>query len=142
MSGTSNGPKNAAVEEWHFLLDTRDAESRYGIEPVDHLTPEALFKRQWALAIMEQALLCLRLEYKAAQKEQLFDGIKKSLTEELDAPSHAQLAERLKMTTGAVKTAAHRLRRRYREILRDEIAQTVANPESLEEEIRDLINCL
>ena len=126
MSGTSNGPKNAAVEEWHFLLDTRDAESRYGIEPVDHLTPEGALRAAVGVRPSWSRHCCASgwNTRKAAQKEQLFDGHPQvsSRTEELDAPSHAQLAERLKMTTGAVKTDRPiDCGRRYREILGDEI---------------------
>jgi RNA polymerase sigma-70 factor (ECF subfamily) len=123
-------------------IDTRDAEDRYRAEPVDNVTPELLFTRHWALALLDQVLSRLRQEYKARSKEPLFEGLKKALTGELDAPSYAQLAAQLKMDPNAVKVAAHRLRQRYRDVLRDEISQTVADRESLEEEIRDLFNCL
>jgi len=123
-------------------IDTRDAEDRYRAEPVDNMTPELLFTRHWALTLLDQALGRVRQEYRARSKETLFDGLKKALTGDLDAPSYAQLAAQLKMEPDTVKVAAHRLRQRYRDVLRDEILQTVADRESLEEEIRDLFNCL
>jgi RNA polymerase sigma-70 factor (ECF subfamily) len=123
-------------------LDTRDAEDRYRIEAVDSMTPEALFVRRWALTVLDHVFIRLRQEYVEIEKESLFDGLKSALVGEPDASSYAQLAEQLGTTPGAVKVAAHRLRQRYRELLRDEVSQTLADGESVDEEIRDLFNCL
>jgi RNA polymerase sigma-70 factor (ECF subfamily) len=123
-------------------LDTLGAESRYRLEPVDHLTPEKLFERQWALTVLEQVLARLQAECLAADNLTAFDGLKRFLTAGRPATAYGQAADELGMTPGAVKVAVHRLRRRYRELLREEIAQTVAGPEEIDDEIRYLLACL
>lgn len=123
------------------IVSLEDLESRYGREPVDTLTPERIFERQWALALLNQVLSRLQAEMTANNKGLLFDTLKDHLTGNQSA-SHATIAARLGMTEGAIKTAAHRLRRRYRDLLREEIAQTVACPDEIEEEIRYLLDCL
>jgi RNA polymerase sigma-70 factor (ECF subfamily) len=122
-------------------LDGLAAESRYCLEPAHDLTPEKMFEKQWALSLLEQVLSRLHDEMTADGKAALFDALQSVLTGG-KASTYAIIAEKLKMTEGAVKTAAHRLRRRYRELLREEIAQTVAGPEEIEEEIRYLLSCL
>jgi len=123
-------------------LDTSDALGRYQVEPVDHMTPDLLFQRDWALEVLSQVLSRLREEYVRRNSLALFEGLKNAMAGELDAPSYAQLAQQLTTTPQAVKTAAHRLRARYREILRDEVAQTVADPALVDEEICELRACL
>jgi RNA polymerase sigma-70 factor (ECF subfamily) len=119
-------------------LDFEVGESRYHREPVDQQTPESLYERGWALAILEQTLARLRQELANAGKEKLFECLKGALAGEGLQASYAQIAEQLGMSEQAVKVAAHRLRRRYQELLRAEIAQTVASPEEVEDELRDL----
>ena len=126
----------------HIALDAASAESRYALEPADAMTPERLYQRRWALAVLDQVLLRLRHDFAARGSEPLFDALKNTLTDQSSAPTYAQIARQLNMTEGAVKTAAHRLRRRYRELLREEIAQTVATPELIDEEIRFLLESL
>ena len=126
----------------HLSLDTADAETHYRAEPADDMTPERLFERRWALAVLDQVLDRLRREYTDQGKAATFDALKGSLAGETDAPAYAHVAQRLGTTEGAVKVTAHRLRKRYREILRDEIAQTVSAPELVDEEIRYLLRCL
>jgi len=121
-----------------FSIDIRDAEGRYLREPVDDLTPEALFDRRWALTLLENIFDDLRAEYRRADKSVLFDALKSQLTGGPDASPHAEIAARLGMTENAVQVAAHRLRRRYREALHARIATTVADPADVEDEIRDL----
>ena len=121
-------------------LDALDAEARYAIEPADEETPERLFDRRWALAVLDQVLARLRDEYGAAGKGGLYHAIEGCLTG--GAADYASVARGLKMTEGAVRVAVHRLRRRYRDLLRQEIAQTVDSPEHVEEEISYLLNCL
>jgi RNA polymerase sigma factor (sigma-70 family) len=122
-------------------LDSLAAESRYRLEPADDLTPEKLFEKQWALSLLEQVLSRLQGEMAADGKGSLFEALEGVLTG--DRPdAYAAIAKKLKMTEGAVKTAAHRLRRRYRELLREEISHTVAGPEEVEDEIRYLLSCL
>jgi RNA polymerase sigma-70 factor (ECF subfamily) len=123
-------------------LDGLDAEARYALEPADNLTPERLFERRWALAVLDQVLARLRREYLDRGGKATFEALKGVLEGDADVASYAELARQLNMTEGAVKVAAHRLRRRYRELLRDEIAQTVATPELVDEEIRYLLACL
>jgi RNA polymerase sigma-70 factor (ECF subfamily) len=122
-------------------LDAPNAESRYRIEPADDLTPEKLFEKQWALALLERVLSRLQAEQTADGKAALFEALQGALTGRKTA-NYAELGARLGMMEGAIKTAVHRLRKRYRELLRDEIAQTVAGPEEIDEEIRYLLSCL
>jgi len=125
-----------------IALDGLDAEARYALEPADDLTAERLFERRWAVAVLDLCLARLNKEYAGRGDAGTFEALKGSLTATVDAPAHADVARRLGMTEGAVKVAAHRLRKRYREILRDEIAQTVASPDLVDEEIRYLLSCL
>lgn len=106
------------------------------------MTPDRLFKHRWALAVLDQVLVRLRQDYLNRGQVGLFDALKHALTGTADVLSYAQIAGQLQMTEGAVKVAAHRLRRRYRELLRDEISQTVAAPELVDEEIACLFQCL
>lgn len=119
-----------------------DAEARYAIEPADDMTPERLFDRRWALAVLDQVLARLCQGYADAGKGPLFDALKDCLTPRREGLAYARIASRLGMTEGAVKVAVHRMRRRYRDLLRDEIAQTVDSPQQVEEEIAYLLNCL
>jgi RNA polymerase sigma-70 factor (ECF subfamily) len=121
-------------------LDTHSAESRYAMEPVDGTTPEKIFDRRWAITLLEQVLGRLRGEFSAIGKSALFDELKPTLTG-ASAP-YAQIAARLNMTEGAVKVAAHRLRQRYRELVREEVAQTVGNAGDVDEELRELMSAL
>ena len=123
------------------LISLDSAESRYAVEPADALTPERLFERRWALAVLDQVLARLAAQYAQREESALFDALKETLITSA-TPSHARIAESLGMTPGAIKVAAHRLRRRYRDILREEIAQTVASPEEINDEISYLLKCL
>lgn len=123
-------------------LDFASAEGRLSREPSHLLTAEKAFARRWALTLLEQVLAALREEFVAAGKAEYFDRLKVFLSGEKNATSHADVAAELKMTEGAVKVAVHRLRRRYRELLREQIAQTVADPELIDDEIRELFAAL
>ena len=103
--------------------------------------PEKLFERRWAFALLDHVLLHLESQYAARHEAALFAALKPLLTAGPLA-SYADIAAALAMNEGAVKTAAHRLRRRYRDLLREEIAHTVADPEQINEEITYLLNCL
>jgi len=120
-------------------LDFPAAENRYRLEPADELTPERLYEKRWALALLDRVLQRLRDELAGAGKLARFDHLKQFLTGEPETESYRQIAGELAMSEGAVKVAVHRLRRRYRELLEDEIAQTVAGPEEVEEERRALL---
>jgi DNA-directed RNA polymerase specialized sigma24 family protein len=121
---------------------TIDAESRLGPDPAHNLTPEALFDRRWALALLDRVLQRLAAEMVTGGRGLLFDRLKPALLGESQAPSSAKVARELGMTEGAVRVAAHRLRARYRELLRDEIGQTVADPSEIDDEIRELFHAL
>jgi RNA polymerase sigma-70 factor (ECF subfamily) len=123
-------------------LDIENAENQYIREPCDELSPEKLFERSWALAVLDRTMVRLQVEAVAAKKEKHFDCLKMYLTAEKNAIPYNEVAVRLKMTEGAVKVAVHRLRQRYRDLLRDEIAQTVTTEEQINEEIRDLFTAL
>jgi DNA-directed RNA polymerase specialized sigma24 family protein len=126
----------------HASIDRETAEGRYASEPADDLTAERLYERRWALTVLDRTLARLRAEYEAAGNADLFDELSAALTGAADAAGHEQSAQRLGMTAGAVKTAAHRLRRRYRETLRAEIAETVVDDADIDQEIRDLFAAL
>src|SRR5580658_4615133 len=96
-------------------IDFHNAESQGGFEPAQNLTPEAIFQRRWASALLEQALARLRGEYAAAGKESVFEQLKQTLTEGRGAIAYAGLAAQLEISEAAVKMAVHRLRQRYRE---------------------------
>ncbi len=123
-------------------LDADAAESRYGQEPTHDMSPEKLFERSWALTVLGQAMERLKAEFTTAGKERFFDCLKGYLAAQTDAISYKDAAAQLGMTEGAVKVAVHRLRRRYRELVRDQIAATVATQDQVDEEIADLFAAL
>ncbi len=123
-------------------IDIAAAESSGGLDPADHLTAERVFERRWALTLLEQVLRRLRADYVRDGRENLFEQLKPTLTEASRTVGYAEIATRLGTTEGAVKVAVHRLRQRYREVLRAEIADTVASPGEVEDEIRNLFAAL
>ena len=123
-------------------IDAQDAEGRYLIEPADPMTPEKLYERRWALTVIDQALARLQNEYAASGRGAIFEKLKGELTSTASRPPHAEIGRELGLTPGAVKVAAHRLRQRFGEMLRAEIAETVARPEDIEEEIQHLFQAL
>ena len=125
----------------HVSFDFDDGESRYRAEPVDHRTPESVFERHWALALLDRVLDDLRRAYDG-DRALLFDTLRPWLVAGGDPPSHAAAAELLGMGIPAVKVALHRLRRRYRDLLRAAIAETVAAPDDVDDEIRHLADAL
>jgi RNA polymerase sigma-70 factor (ECF subfamily) len=122
-------------------FDVHSGESRLSLEPSHKLTPEQLFDREWAVALLDRALLRLRDEYSTDSKGTLFDSLKPALAGDRGA-SYAQIATDLSMSEGAVKVAAHRLRARCRELVRAEIAETVASPAEIDDELRLLFAAL
>ena len=123
-------------------LDFAGAETGLGFQPADALTPDKLFERRWALDLLEHSLARLREEYSTHGKELLYDELKTTLTEGRGSVPYAELAARLKSSEAAVKMAVHRLRRRYREVLRAEIAETVADESEVEDELRQVMRAL
>ncbi len=122
-------------------LDGLEPEERYRLEPVDAMTPEKLFERQWAIALLHRVLVRLRAKMAAEGKAALFESLKDHLTASR-IESQVATAARLGMNEGAVHVAVHRLRRHYRELMREEIEHTVADPDEVEDEIRYLFECL
>ena len=123
-------------------LDELLAREHADLEPADNLTADRIFERRWALTLLEQVLTRLENEYRAAGNAELFDYLKEFLSDEPGRRSQAEVAAEIGMTENAVKQAFHRLRQRYRQLLRDEIAQTVAVPGDVEDELRHFISVL
>ncbi len=119
-------------------LDFQAGEDRYHREPTDPTTPESLFERRWAMAILQQTLARLRQEMVAAGKEKHLECLKGALAGEKLQDSYARIGPELGLSEQAIKVAVYRLRRRYQELLRAEIAQTVTSPDEIEDELRDL----
>jgi RNA polymerase sigma factor (sigma-70 family) len=123
-------------------LDEILAHQRSELEPAETLTAEQIYERRWALTLLEQVLARLGDEFRAAARTPLFERFKESLADEPNRTSQAEIARELGMSENAVKQAFHRMRERYRQILREEIAHTVATPAEIEDELRYLITVL
>ena len=123
-------------------LDAVEAEQRLALEPQDHRSPDREFDRRWALATLETVRGKLREEVAVSGRAELFDELRPHLFGDLAAAPYAQIATRLNMTIVAVKVTVHRLRRRYGELLRQEVAQTLVDPSEVEQEVRHLIAAL
>ncbi len=123
-------------------LDQETPEERYRMEPTDHATPESTFLRQWALTVLEQAMNALEQECQDQGKGKLFTELKELLSSDRDAPTYADLGRRLDMNEGALRMTVLRLRRRYGELLRHEVAQTVSQPDEVDEEMRLLLDLI
>jgi RNA polymerase sigma-70 factor (ECF subfamily) len=123
-------------------LDIARGEARYLAEPAHTLTPDKLFERGWALTMLDQVLGRLREEFAEQGRVELFDRLRVCLLGEKDRVPLGRIAQDLGMTEGAIKVAAHRLRRRFRELVCAEIARTVDDAENIEGEIRDLFAAL
>jgi len=119
-------------------LDWQDADSRYTISPPDNLSPDKLYDRAWAVTLLERVIVRLRQEAAAAENVGQFEKLKPFLTAGKGAIPYAEVAATSGMPEGTVRVAVHRLRRRYRELLRDEIAHTLSDPGQVEEEMRAL----
>jgi RNA polymerase sigma factor (sigma-70 family) len=123
-------------------LDELQADDRSEIEPADPMTPEMIYERRWALTVLERVLSRLKDEYLEAGNAALFDSLKELLPDEPGSPSQAEIGARLGMTENAIRQAFYRFRQRYQSLLREEIANTVATPGDIEDELRHLIAVL
>jgi RNA polymerase sigma factor (sigma-70 family) len=120
-------------------IDVSGGEGRYALEPRDDANPETLFEHQWALTVLDRVQANLRTVSMRSGKAQLFEHLKDFVTgEETDIP-YREAGETLGMSEGAVRVAIHRLRRRFRDLLREEIEQTVADPAEVDDEIRFML---
>ncbi len=144
-----------ATNQWHhdhahkrgglqasFSLDQAQAEARYDLEPAQEQDAERIFLRSWAQTLMETVLLHVAAEYQEKGKQEIFEALKPILVGSPESESYGKIASELDVSEGAVKVAAHRLRRRFGEVLRQEIAHTLTDPADLEDEIRGLFSAL
>lgn len=123
-------------------LTVNSAEEQYAREPADVTTPETLYERRWALTVIDRVLAGVREEWRIENREHEFDALRRCLLGSAPPGGYAATAVQLGMSEGAVKTAVHRLRRRFRAQLRTDIAETVSNANEIDEEIRYLIRAL
>lgn len=123
-------------------LDFSDAETSIGFQPADRQTPDKAFEKRWALTLLEESLTRLRKEYADRGQGDLFQELKPTLTEGRGAVAYAELAVRLETSEASVKMAVHRLKQRYRELVRAEIAETVAQESEVEDELREVFRAL
>jgi RNA polymerase sigma factor (sigma-70 family) len=147
--------KNLLANEWHrnqaqkrgggvahFSLDAAIAEERYQLDPADDLTPEKIFERRWAETVIDTVTGKLEQEFTEAAMAGRFDELKVFLLAGDEPPSYAEVARRLNLSEGATRTAIYRMRQRYGELFRAEIAETVSGPQEMEEEIRQFFAAL
>jgi RNA polymerase sigma-70 factor (ECF subfamily) len=143
------------ASEWHkarakkrggggqvLSLDLAAAEERFDLEPAGHSAPDKFFEKQWALTLLNEVLNRLEDEYRREGKTDLFAALKQTLMGARESQPYADLAAKLAMNEGAIKVAVHRLRKRYRELIRAEIAHTLDHPQDIEEEMRHLFSAL
>lgn len=129
---------NCSIVSW----DQTDPEHRFRLEPVDGLTPELLYEKRWAAAVLESALEGMRRDYVVADDLSQFDALKVFVWGGANPGDYEPIARQLGVTEGAVKVAVHRMRKRFGEHLRREVARTVATPEDVESELRHLISVM
>lgn len=118
------------------------AETRFGVNPMDNRTPEQAFELVWTHALLEEVLNRLELEYQSRGQEPLFTALKPCLVGGSGEQSYDLLAQQLKISEGAIKVAVHRLRQRYRELLRSEVAETLSSPAEVDAEMKHLLAVL
>jgi RNA polymerase sigma factor (sigma-70 family) len=121
-----------------LTLEFEAAEGRFQLEPSTDETPERIFDRRWALTLLDRVIANLRTEMIRRGKQSSFEALKPYLTGDAPQLSYAETAAALGISEAAVKVAVHRLRRRFRDVLREEIAQTVSSPEDVEDELSHL----
>jgi RNA polymerase sigma-70 factor (ECF subfamily) len=147
--------KNFLVSEWHrgqaakrgggrgiVSLDEMQAEDRYANEPAAQGTPEELYDQKWALTTMEQAMDELQEEFRASGKFEHFNRFKPFLSARGDDAEYERAGTSLGLNAGAFAVAVHRFRRRYAQVLRTVVSQTVSGPDQIEEELRFLAQAL
>ena len=123
-------------------MDLEAAEERLHLEPADQATPDKIFEKQWALTLLNEVLNRLEEEYRREGKDKLFAALKETLMGTRESQPYEELAATLGMNAGAVKVAVHRIRKRYRELIRDEIANTLDPAQDIDQEMRHLFSAL
>ena len=136
------GAQKRGGDRQFISLDDTSEEERFLAGQAAALSPDQLFERRWAQAVMERALSRLREEYAASGKAELFEQLKEIQPGEHGELSYEEIGARFGLARGTIASAVHRLRRRHRELLRDEIAQTVSRPQEIDDEIRSLLAAL
>jgi RNA polymerase sigma-70 factor (ECF subfamily) len=121
-----------------FSLDAQEAEQRYRLEPMDERSPEKIFEHRWAMTLLDQVLARLSEEFAQAGKGHLFKALQPFLVGGAKEKTYAEAASEIGMSEEAFKKAVQRMRRRYGQLFREEIAHTVAGPDEVEEELRNL----
>ena len=147
--------KRFLINEWHkeqaakrgggrrpLSLDFESGESKLDLAALDALSPEQLYDRKWAITLLERVMDRLQGEYAAKERLRHFEVLQRFLAGSTGGATYAAAAKELGISETTAKVAAHRMRKRYRELLREEIAQTVERPEDVEEEIRQLFSVL
>lgn len=143
------------INQWHkaraekrgggrrqLSLDFESGESKLSMTAIDSMTPEQLYQQQWAITLLERVMEQLRAEYVAKERAKYFDVLKPFLYGLRRDVGYSEAARRVGISETTAKVAAHRMRRRYRALLRAEIAQTVGRPEEVEDEICELFAAL
>ena len=137
---TSRPKRRESLES--LSIDDEDTETRYLAEEADNLPPEKAYERQWAMTLLQQVLDRLETEFFAVGNTNVFRELKIFLSGEKSSTAYAEIGHRLGMSEGAIKLEVQRLRRRYRELLRMEIANTVTSSEGIDDEFRQLFAAL
>ncbi len=122
-----------------WSLDAASAEQRLQLEPTTDVTPERLYEQRWALTLLNSVLERLRVEMAAAGKTTTFNALRGFLSDASGTLSYPEAAVRLALAEAATRKAVQRLRERYRELLREEVAHTVGSPHEVESELRHLL---
>jgi DNA-directed RNA polymerase specialized sigma24 family protein len=125
-----------------IALDELSAEERYRLEPADPLSPDRVYERRWALTLLESARKRLQDEYASGGKGHRFESLEDCLPGAQMSRSYADLAAQLELSEAAVKVEVHRMKRRYGDLLRDEVARTVAHRNEVDDEVKHLIDVL
>lgn len=123
-------------------LEFENAEGRFQLEPATDETPEKIFDKRWAITLLDRVFARLTAEMTETGKESQFERLKTYLIGDQPQLSYAENASILGVSEGAIRVAVHRLRRRFRDLIRDEIAQTVSSPEEIEDELHHLWNAV
>ena len=121
-------------------IDEELAEKRFQSEPADDLTPENLFDREWALALLQGVIERLRIDYEKQGKSEIFGVLGEFLTEKPDKGTYPKIAEQLGVSEGNVRVMVNRIRKKYKELLREAVEETIGETESPEEELRQLFS--
>lgn len=123
-------------------FDGRSAEERYRLEPVDHFDAAKLYERRWITTLFDKVVARLEQEFRDSGKSELCEELESSLLADNATATYAEMGARLGMKEDAVKQAVHRMRRRYCDLFREEIAQTVAGPDEVDDELKHLFAML